>query len=61
MAFKRELKRENSYNHFVNMSAAVGVCYYNEIGVHSIRSALKIADKRMYNDKAEMKKNNNKI
>ena len=61
MAFKREMKRENSYNRFVNISAAVGVCYYNEKGVHSIRSALKIADKRMYNNKAEMKKDNTKI
>ena len=55
------MKRENSYNRFVNISAAVGVCYYNEKGVHSIRSALKIADKRMYNNKAEMKKDNTKI
>lgn len=56
LAYKRELKRENSEKHLVHMSAAVGVCYYNEKGVHSIRSALKIADKRMYVNKAEMKK-----
>lgn len=38
-----------------NMSTAYGICYAWEAGVRSIRSALKIADERMYHKKNEMK------
>lgn len=54
--YARELNMENSKKHLIHMSAAHGICYYNENGVHSIRQALKIADQRMYENKAEMEK-----
>ena len=38
------------------MSTAYGVCDSNDSNVHSINDALNIADKRMYINKAEMKK-----